>query len=86
MSNKNAMTIMKVEEVDWAQILFKNLCSELDRWTKMDEKMQTWVKQKDNKKIYHSTLVLEILFMYIFQEDFKVITKNKKNFKKIQEF
>jgi len=21
--------------VDWAQIMFNNLCSELDRWTKM---------------------------------------------------
>jgi hypothetical protein len=43
MSNKNALTFMKVEEgieVDWAQNLFKNLCSELDRWTKMQEKMQ----------------------------------------------
>jgi hypothetical protein len=33
---KNAF--MKVEEgieVDWAQILFNNLCSEFDRWMKM---------------------------------------------------
>jgi len=43
MSNKNALTIMKVKEgieVDWAQILFYNLCSELDRWMKMQKKMQ----------------------------------------------
>jgi hypothetical protein len=43
MSNKNALTFMKVEEgieVDWAQILFNNLCGELDRWMKMHEKMQ----------------------------------------------
>jgi hypothetical protein len=29
---------MKVEdgiEVDWAHIIFNNLCGELDRWTKM---------------------------------------------------
>ncbi len=42
MSNKNALTFMKVEEgieVDWAQIMFNNLCNELDRWTKMQEKM-----------------------------------------------
>ncbi len=42
-SNKNVLTVMKVEEgivVDWAQILFYNLCSELDRWMKMQEKMQ----------------------------------------------
>jgi hypothetical protein len=42
MSNKNALTFMKVEdeiEVDWAQIIFNNLCNELDRWTKMQEKM-----------------------------------------------
>jgi hypothetical protein len=38
MSNKNALTFMKVEEeieVDWAYILFNNMCNELDRWTKM---------------------------------------------------
>jgi len=38
MNNKNALTFMKVEkgiDVDWAQIMFNNLCSGLDRWTKM---------------------------------------------------
>jgi hypothetical protein len=38
MSNKNALMFMKVEdtmEVDWAQIIFNNLCNELDRWTKL---------------------------------------------------
>jgi hypothetical protein len=42
MNNKNTLTFMKVEdgiEVNWAQIIFNNLCSELDRWTKMHEKM-----------------------------------------------
>lgn len=44
MNNTNALTFMKVKdwiEVDWAHIIFNNLCSELDRWTKMHEKMQT---------------------------------------------
>ncbi len=34
---------MKVEEglkVDWAHIMFNNLCNRLDRWTKMESKMQ----------------------------------------------
>jgi hypothetical protein len=38
MSNNSALTFMRVEEgikVDWSQILFNNLCNELDRWTKM---------------------------------------------------
>ncbi len=42
MSNKNAFAFMKVEEgieVAWAKIMFNNLCSELDRWIKMQEKM-----------------------------------------------
>jgi hypothetical protein len=51
------------------------MCNELDIWTKIHEKMQTWGKQEDKKEIYHSTLVLERLFMYMFQEDSKVTTK-----------
>jgi len=34
-SNKNAITLMKVEKgkkVDWAQIIYNSLCRELDRW------------------------------------------------------
>ncbi len=37
-------------EVDWAKIMFNNLCSEVDRWTKMQEKMQARGKQEDNVK------------------------------------
>ncbi len=43
MNKRNALTFMKVEEgleVDWAHIVFNHLCSELDKWTKMLEKMQ----------------------------------------------
>jgi hypothetical protein len=43
MRNKNALTFMKVEEeveVDWAYIMFNNMCNELVRWTKMQENMQ----------------------------------------------
>ncbi len=78
MNNKNALTFMKVEEgieVDWAQIMFNNLCNVLDRWTKMQEKLQAWGKQEDKKEIYHSTLILKRLFKYMFQEDYKVIEK-----------
>jgi hypothetical protein len=38
MNNRNTLSFMKVEErlhVDWAQLMFNNMCSELDRWTKM---------------------------------------------------
>ncbi len=52
MSNKNALTFMKVEEeieVDWAYILFNNMCNELDRWTKMQEKMQVGGRWRKNK-------------------------------------
>ncbi len=40
MNNKNELTFMKVEEgleVDWAHTMFNNLCSGLDRWTKMQQ-------------------------------------------------
>ncbi len=62
MSNKNAFTFMKMEEgieVDWAQIMFNNLCNELDKWTKMHENMQVDGKQEDKKETCHSLLVLE---------------------------
>jgi hypothetical protein len=38
MNNKNTLSFMKVEEqlhVDWAQLMFNNMCNELDKWTKM---------------------------------------------------
>ncbi len=69
MNNKNALTFMKVEDgikVDWAQIIFNNLCNELDKWTKMQEKMQIGGKQEEQKEICHSTLVLERLFRHMF--------------------
>ncbi len=43
MNNKNEFTFKKVEEgfeEDQEQIMFNNLCNELDRWTKMQKKMQ----------------------------------------------
>jgi hypothetical protein len=36
-NNKNAITLMKTKKgkkVDWAQIIYINLCSELDQWYK----------------------------------------------------
>jgi hypothetical protein len=44
MNNKNELTFMKVEEgleVDWAHTMFNNLCSGLDRWTKMQQVMDS---------------------------------------------
>jgi hypothetical protein len=46
--------------------MFNNLCSELDRWTNMKEKMQIGVKLEDKEEICHSALVLERLFRYMF--------------------
>jgi hypothetical protein len=46
--------------------MFNNLCSELDRWTKMKEEMQIGGKQEYKKEICHSMLVLERLFKYMF--------------------
>ncbi len=45
-SNKNAITLMRAkkgQKVDWAQIIFNSLCSELDRWYK-------YVKEKQGDK------------------------------------
>ncbi len=58
------ITLLKVEKgqkVDWAQIIFNNLCSELDRWYK-------YVKENkgDKKDTYQSTLVLAKIFQYLF--------------------
>ncbi len=42
LNNKNPFTLMKVKEgttVDCPYIMFNNMCSELDRQTKMKEEM-----------------------------------------------
>jgi len=51
----------KGQKVDWAQITFNSLCSELDRWYK-------YVKENEGDKIdtYQSTLVLAKIFQYLF--------------------
>jgi len=36
-NNRNVITLVRVEKgqmVDWAQIIFNSLCSELDRWSR----------------------------------------------------
>ncbi len=64
-SNKNAITLMKVyiykKKVDWAQIIFNRLCSELDWWYK-------YVKENkgDKNETYQSTLILVKIFKYLF--------------------
>ncbi len=75
MRNMNPLKFMKVEEgteVDWAHIMFNNLGNELDRWTKMQERMKVDGKHEDRKETYHLALILERLFKYMFQEDFGV--------------
>ncbi len=64
LSNKNDVTLMKVEKgqhVDWAQIIFNSLSSELDRWHKYVKK-----NKGDKKDTYQSALVLAKIFQYMF--------------------
>jgi hypothetical protein len=58
--NKNVITLVKVKKgkkVDWAQIIFNSLCSELDRWYK-------YVKENkgDKNDNCQYTLVLAKIF------------------------
>ncbi len=57
-SNKNVIKLVKAKKgqhVDWSQIIFNSLCSELDRWYVKDNK-------GDKKDTYQSTLVLAKIF------------------------
>jgi hypothetical protein len=51
------MRAYKRQKVDWAQIIFNSLCSELDRWYK-------YVKENkgDHKDTYQYALVLAKIF------------------------
>jgi hypothetical protein len=51
----------KGQKVNWAQIIFNSLCSELDRRYK-------YVKENkgDKKDTYKSTLILAKIFQYLF--------------------
>jgi hypothetical protein len=55
------MRVEKGQHVDWAHIIFNNLCIELDRWYKY---------VKDNKGVKKDTcqyaLILEKIFQYLF--------------------
>jgi len=53
--------VEKGQKVDWAQIIFNSLCSELDRWCK-------YVKENkgDRKDTCQSALVLAKIFQYLF--------------------
>jgi hypothetical protein len=55
------MRVEKGQKVNWAQIIYNNLCSELDRWYK-------YVKDNkgDKKDTCQSTLILEKIFKYLF--------------------
>ncbi len=86
MNNGNALTFMKVEEgleVDQAHVMFNNTCNELDRWIKMQSKMEVDGKQEDFKKTYYLALMSERLFKYMFQKIYEVAKmKTKKTQKK----
>ncbi len=63
-NNKNAITLMRAkkgQKVDWAQIIFNSLCSELDRW-------YMYVKENkgDKKNTCQFALVLAKIFQYMF--------------------
>ncbi len=55
------MRTKKGQQVNWAHIIFNNLCSELDRWYK-------YVKENkgDKKNTYQFALVLAKIFQYLF--------------------
>jgi len=60
----HAITLVKTkkkQKVDWAQIIFNSLCSELDRWYK-------YVKENkgDKKDTCQFALVLAKIFLYLF--------------------
>ncbi len=49
----------KGQHVDWSQIIFNSLCSELDRWYVKDNK-------GDKKDTCQFALVLAKIFKYVF--------------------
>jgi hypothetical protein len=55
------MKVEKGQKIDWAQIIFNSLCSELDWWYK-------YIKENkgDKKYTYQSALVLAKIFQYLF--------------------
>ncbi len=55
------MMAKKGQKVDWAQIIFNSLCSELDRWYK-------YVRENkgDKKDTCQFALVLVEIFQYMF--------------------
>ncbi len=55
------MGAKKGQNVDWAQIIFNSLCSELDQWYK-------FVKgnKGDKKDTYQCALVLAKIFQYLY--------------------
>jgi len=63
-NNKNAITLMQIEKgkkVDWAQIIYNSLCSELDRWYKYAKE-----NKGDKKDTCQSTLILAKILKYMF--------------------
>jgi hypothetical protein len=55
------MKAKKGKKVDWAQIIYNSLCSEVDLWYK-------YIKENkgDKKNTYHSTLILAKILKYLF--------------------
>jgi len=53
--------VEKGKKVDWAQILFNGLCSDLDRWYKYFKE-----NKGDKKDTCQFALVLDKIFQYFF--------------------
>jgi hypothetical protein len=53
--------VEKGQKVDWAQIIFNSMCSELNKWYK-------YVKENkgDKKDTYQFAFVLAKIFQYLF--------------------
>jgi hypothetical protein len=55
------MRVKKGKKVDWAQIIYNSLCSELHRWYKYLKE-----NNRDKKDTCQSTLILANILNYLF--------------------
>jgi len=82
-NNKNGITLLRTKKgkkVDWAQIIYNSLCSELDWWYK-------YVKENkgDKKDTCQSTLILANILKYLFVHQKDNLQKPQANVKKNKE-
>ncbi len=81
-NNKNAITLMRAEKgkkVDWAQIIYNSLCSELDRWYKYV------VENKGDKNdTCQSTLTLAKILKHLFVHQKENPIKHKPRLRELE--